>query len=188
MFLASSEIEKIKENITALNDYNIQGASVDLSLGDRAKIRRRDIEELDLFSINLEKELDIYEEIDLAKGFWLEPQDYLYASSIEKIEIPKNMCGIILPRSTFARIGLILPISSYANPGYKGNLPIIIFNASKAKVRIPPYIRIMQLIFCEIKGEARAYNEQRDSKYHDENLGNPKLNDIELKAILERLQ
>ncbi|ELU1350229.1 hypothetical protein [Campylobacter helveticus] len=68
MFLASSEIEKIKENITALNDYNIQGASVDLSLGDRAKIRRKDIKELDLFSINLEKELDIYEEIDLAKS------------------------------------------------------------------------------------------------------------------------
>ena len=127
--------------------------------------------------------------IDLAKGYDLKPLTYLYASSVEKVTIPEDMCGILLPRSSFARIGLILPISSYANPGYSGNLPIVVFNASNSIIRIPPYIRIMQLLLCEIKGESIAYGELSDSKYHNESpLSSPKFNDKEIGDILAKLK
>lgn len=125
----------------------------------------------------------------MAKGYDLAPLSYLYGSSVEKVTIPEYKCGLILPRSTFARLGLILPISSFANPGYSGHLPIVIFNASDSFIKIPPYIRIMQIIFLELKGHAQAYKEQKDEKYYNENpLKQPSLNDIELKAILEKLK
>ncbi|HEF9143750.1 TPA: dCTP deaminase [Campylobacter coli] len=194
MILASSELEKIaKDNITALNNENIRGASIDLSIGDKALIQKNKGNEdiIDLFNLDCDEELcnNIYEEIDLAKGYDLKPLTYLYASSVEKVTIPEDMCGILLPRSSFARIGLILPISSYANPGYSGNLPIVVFNASNSIIRIPPYIRIMQLLLCEIKGESIAYGELSDSKYHNESpLSSPKFNDKEIGDILAKLK
>lgn len=194
MILASSELEKIaKDNITALNNENIRGASIDLSIGDKALIQKNKGNEdiIDLFNLDCDEELcnNIYEEIDLAKGYDLKPLTYLYASSVEKVTIPEDMCGILLPRSSFARIGLILPISSYANPGYSGNLPIVVFNASNSTIRIPPYIRIMQLLLCEIKGESIAYGELSDSKYHNESpLSSPKFNDKEIGDILAKLK
>ncbi|EAJ1060506.1 dCTP deaminase [Campylobacter coli] len=190
MILGTSELKKISKSITSLNESNIRGASIDLSIGDKAKIKKDD-RVIDLFKLDCDDNLcdDIYQEIDLAKGYELKPKEYLYSSSVEKITIPKNMCGIILLRSSFARIGLILPMSSYANPGYTGNLPIVIFNASNSIVKIPPYIRIMQLLFCEIKGEAIEYKLQEDSKYYNESsLKNPQFNDSDIKAILEKVR
>ncbi|EAJ1119950.1 dCTP deaminase [Campylobacter lari] len=190
MILGTSELKKISKSITSLNENNIKGASIDLSIGDKAKVKKDD-RVIDLFKLDCDDNLcdDIYQEIDLAKGYELKPKEYLYSSSVEKVTIPKNMCGIILPRSSFARIGLILPISSYANPGYVGNLPIVIFNASNSVIKIPPYIRIMQLLFCEIKGEAIEYKHQEDSKYHNEpSLKNPQFNDSDIKAILEKIK
>ena len=51
MVLATSELQKIAHNITALTDYNIRGASIDLSLGDTAKIQKDDTE-IDLFTLD----------------------------------------------------------------------------------------------------------------------------------------
>lgn len=191
MILAFSELKKIAHSaITALNAENIRGASIDLSIGDKALVKKDDAL-IDLFTLDCDENLckDIYQEIDLAKGYDLKPLSYLYASSVEKVTIPQNMCGIILPRSSFARIGLILPISSYANPGYSGNLPIVIFNASNSTIRIPPYIRIMQLLLCEIKGESIPYGDLADSKYHNESpLATPSFNDKEIKEILAKVK
>ena len=182
----TSELKNLK-CITCLNDYNIQGASIDLSLNEKAKIRLK--KDIDLFNADALESEDLFEEIDLAQGYNLAPCTYLYGSSVEKITIPKDKCALLLPRSTFARLGLILPVSHFANPGYSGHLPIIIFNASGSFIKIPPYIRIMQIVFLELKGRAQEYKEQKDAKYDNEKpLKQPRLNDVELRAILEKLK
>ena len=187
MILATTELEKLKNNIEGLNERNIRGASIDLSLSESALARKNDAV-LDLFDRDIDKNLqDLYTEIDLAKGYDLKPLQYLYGQSAEKVTIPQDKCGILLPRSTFARLGLILPISSFANPRYSGHLPIIIFNASASIVRIPPYIRIMQLLVCDLKGAAKPYEDYKDSKYQDDDLTLPNLCDEEIKEIFERL-
>lgn len=193
MVLATSKIKKRnkKENIIKpLNDFQIRGSSIDLTLGEIAKIKKTN-KTINLFDLDCDDSLcdDIYEEVNLAQGYELKSLHYLYASSAETISIPKDLCGIVLPRSSFARIGLILPNSLYANPGYKGHLPIIIFNASNSSIIIPPYIRIMQLVLLELKGKTIPYNQYKDSKYHEEDiLFNPSFNDTEIKAILEKIK
>ena len=186
MVLASSELQKIASDVaTGLNAYNIQGASLDLSIGESAKIQTS----TKLINLLEDDALDdIYEEVDLTKGFVLHPGQYLYASTIEKVRIPMDCCGILLPRSSFARIGMILPMSMYANPGYEGNLPIVIFNASPAPVMIPPYYRVMQLLLLRLEGTARGYHEQVDAKYYKENSHiDPSFQDVELGKIIEKL-
>lgn len=190
MILGTSELKNIQDHFTALNDYNIRGASVDLSISDKAYVKKDD-KIIDLFELDSSDNgllEDIYTEIDLAKGYELKPQNYFYTTSVEKVSIPLDMCGLVLARSTFARLGLILPISTYANPGYEGHLPIIIFNASNSIIKIPPYIRIMQLVLCEVKGEAKAYNDFVDSKYQNDKLTSPKMNDEEMDELLKKLK
>lgn len=190
MVLATQELKKIaKDNITCLNDANIRGASIDLSLDEMVKVRIGN-QKINLFDI---KETDdsffekIYKKESLAKEYELKPQTYLYGQTCEEVSIPKDKCGLILPRSTFVRVGLILPMSLYANPGYRGHLPIVIFNASPSSIVIPPYIRIAQLLLLELKGEAKDYREFEDSKYYGESeLSNPKFTDKEIEAILRR--
>lgn len=189
MFLASDELKKLNA-VSSINEFNIQGASIDLSIGEQAKVLKSD-KSINLFELKENENLlkDRFEQINLAKGYQLKPLSYLYASSAEKVKIPENMCGLIMPRSTFARLGLILPISSYANPGYEGHLPIVVFNASGVNITIPPYIRIMQLIFCELKGEAIAYHSNKGAKYQGEMpLQTPILNDMDLENIFKNIE
>ena len=176
-----------KENIIDLVSSNtIQGSSIDLRIGETAKIRV-DTEPL-ILSENPDLE-SIFEEVDLKKGFRLKPNQYLYANTIEYVKIPNNMCALLLPRSTFARLGLLLLLSQYANPSYEGNLPIIIYNASQVEVEIPPYYRIMQMLLLRVDGEAKEYKKQIDAKYFKEtNVPNPQLDkDYDLEKILKEL-
>lgn len=171
MIYATDKLQELIKNTPemALLKKNIRGASIDLRIDDTAYIRK-DTAPLILTEGESYKQLlkDRIEEIDLAKGFQLQPGQYLYSKTFEKIVIPEDKCGIILPRSTFSRIGLILPISMFANPGYKGKLPLIIYNASPVSVEIPPYYRIAQILYCELNGKATGYHSQADAKYQDE--------------------
>jgi dCTP deaminase len=161
---------------------NVNGASIDLRIDSTAYVRT-DTKPLILSDTSTSEDIlkDRLEPVDLAKGYLLEPNKYLYGKAFETINIPKNMCGFIFPRSTFARIGLILPISCYANPGYCGQLPLIIYNASPVSVEIPPFYRIAQILFVEIDGEAVEYSQQKDAKYHNETGAGASLDDSELK-------
>ena len=181
------ELVKNENIIDLVSKYTIKGASIDLRIGETAKVRI-DTEPLILAdNPNLE---NIYKEVSLSKGFRLKPNQYLYANTVENIKIPNNMCGLILSRSSFARLGLILPISQYANPSYEGHLPIIIYNASQVEVEIPPYYKVMQILFMKIDGKAQKYQEQSDVKYFQEtNIQTPKLDsDYKIEDIFNKLK
>ncbi|MDR2869686.1 MAG: dCTP deaminase [Deferribacteraceae bacterium] len=185
MVLATSTLARlVQDNNMSLLRKNIRGASIDLRIDDIAHIRT-DTTPLVLSNTDKPDELLFgrLTEVDLAKGFQLEPGQYLYGKAFESITIPNNMCGFVFPRSSFARIGLILPISCYANPGYHGNLPLIIHNASPVPVEIPPYYRVAQLVYCEILGDAIEYDAQLDAKYqNEEHQALASLDDVELES------
>jgi len=179
MVLAHSELEKIVKNFKNVNLEDIRGSSLDLSVAEKAKIPKENIT-IDLFSNKpSDKEIEnFFEEIELAKGYELKPNSFFYTSTAEYIKIPENMCGIILPRSTFARIGLLLPSSMYANPGYEGHLPLIIHNHSPFTIKIPPYYKVAQLLLLEIKGKSIPYEHQKTQKYYKEGIiKNPQFDD-----------
>ena len=190
MVLAHSELKKIIQNFKNINPEDVRGSSIDLSITEKAKVPKKNIV-IDLFE-NKPSDDEIenfFDEIELAKGYELKPNNFFYTSTAEYIKIPKNMCGIIFPRSTFARIGLLLPSSMYANPGYEGHLPLIIHNHSPFTIKIPPYYKVAQLLLLEIKGESIPYEHQPAQKYHKEGIiKNPEFDDFNLEEILKKLQ
>jgi len=189
MVLAHSELKKVIKDFKNINPEDIRGSSIDLSITEKAKIPNENIV-IDLFNEKPnEDEIEKYfKEIELAKGYEIKPNSFFYTSTAEYIKIPQNMCGIILPRSTFARIGLTLPSSMYANPGYEGHLPLIIHNHSPFTVKIPPYYKVAQLLLLEIKGESIPYEHQATQKYHKEGITkNPEFDDFDFEKILEKI-
>lgn len=186
MILATSELKKIIDDLVDSSSFSeIRGSSIDLAIGEKALIPKGGV--INLFENKLD-DAEFFDEIELAKGYDLNPGCYMYASSAEKVSIPKDKCAILLPRSTLSRMGLLLPSSMYANPGYEGHLPIIIHNASPFVFKIPPYYRVMQMILCELKGEASVYKEQNDAKYFGEKSTlKPLFDDFNLEDVLKKI-
>jgi len=77
-------------------------------------------------------------------------------STLEKIELPPNIAGIIRMRSTYSREGIFFS-GGYIDPGYKGEITLSLTNADKP-IKIKQKERIAQIIFLEIKGETQGYN------------------------------
>lgn len=104
----------------------------------------------------------------------LKPGKLLLGRIAAKITIPKECAGKIEGRSSFARIGLgIHCTGEYVNPGYRGHMPLELYNFSPNPIRIFPYIPICQLILIKLSSlPTRLYGtEELHSKYMDDDGG-----------------
>jgi deoxycytidine triphosphate deaminase len=86
-------------------------------------------------------------------SFIFKPGTYYLTKTIEKVNLPENIAGIIKPRSTLYRSGLILR-TGIVNPGYDGELYFGLFNAGQIEVEIELGARFAQIYFTEVKGKA----------------------------------
>jgi deoxycytidine triphosphate deaminase len=90
----------------------------------------------------------------------LEPGEYYMTESIEIFHMPENLFGIVKPRSTLFRSGLMLR-AGVIDPGYNGPIHPGLFNASKLKFKLEMGARYIQVFFFEIDGGlVRAYEGQ----------------------------
>lgn len=163
-------LEKIYDKELVIEPFiydHIQPASIDLTLSDKLKIPKSDVK--DCISVFDKKAIEnIYEEASLIE-YVLEPNDFVIGQIKEKITIPKNCNGHIQNRNSMIRAGIDVGLSSYINPGYSGQLPIVIKNIGKFSIVLTPGMRICQLVIHEVKPDpAHDYSSKRDAKYHGE--------------------
>jgi hypothetical protein len=97
----------------------------------------------------------------------------ILAHTYEKLTIPNDCGGKIEGRSSFARLGLGVHFASdFINPGYRGQLPIQLFNYGENDIIIFPYIPICQLVLVKLMNQPeRLYSDMPRSKYMDEDGG-----------------
>jgi dCTP deaminase len=98
----------------------------------------------------------------------LKPGETRFFSIYETIQIPLGCMGLILPRSSISRLGLVIqPV--YVNPGYKGRLPLTVSNSANFEIFLKPLVRIAQLIVIKLFSEPfRSYSAVEDQKYYGE--------------------
>jgi len=89
----------------------------------------------------------------------IESGQYLLATTIEKINMPDFLVGIIRPRSTLYRSGIILS-SGQVNPGYIGELTFGFYNASPYTFSMEMGARIAHILFSYVEGNAKSYKGQ----------------------------
>jgi dCTP deaminase len=127
---------------------NINGASIDVRLGNR---------------IMLEKHYEEYRTIDLSKresvgfstitmnedGFLLHPGDFILAETIEIFNLPDNIACQFVLKSSMARAGLEHLQAGWCDPVWNGSvLTMELKNITEYhKLRIKPGMEIGQMVF-----------------------------------------
>lgn len=129
---------------------NINPASLDLSLGE--EIRDVDGHLVDKLSKDDE--------------FIIKPNQFVLAHTLEKINMPINLLGIVKGKSSLARKGLIVEFAGFIDPGFSGQITLELKNVSDKPVTLKKYMRICQLCFLQMDEVPRyPYGSDNDSHY-----------------------
>lgn len=88
---------------------------------------------------------------DLKEGDYilLKPKQFVVIITYEKLKLPLNILGRILTKGKLFSVGL-LPVNTYADPGFIGKLGIVFFNASNNYLKIFPKDNIAKIEFSKL--------------------------------------
>ena len=92
--------------------------------------------------------------------FKLEPNEFVLVETMEKVNMPKDITAIVLPRSSLFRCGVSLH-TAVVDPGFVGTLTFGMKNLSEFSFEIEIGSKIGQIVFEEVKGNVKLY----DGKY-----------------------
>ena len=132
----------------------------------QAIARQKEIVNPKNFSGNHLKDSKLYEDDNFGKYFILPAHKYALAVSYEKFNMPQDVMGICVGKSTYARCGIIANITPL-EPGWKGYLTIELSNSSDSDVMIFANEGIAQIIFLMGHTPNMTYS-KKHGKYQDQ--------------------
>lgn len=159
MFLGVDELlklvheKKLVENLCERELTNPEGCGFDLRLAEAYVIKGEGY-------LGIEDRKTC--EIEVAwtdKYLEVKPGDFYLVKTMETVNVPENLVGILKPRSTLQRMGLFLRTTQIA-PGYCGELTFALKNEGPATVKIDIGARIAHVMFAEVKGKTALYRGQ----------------------------
>lgn len=108
--------------------------------------------------------------------YWLmPPHTYALGVTVETFNIPRNVIGFCLGKSTYARSGVIVNTTPL-EPGWRGRLVLEFSNSADLPVRIYANEGVAQVTFFESDEECETSYADRQGKYQDqEGLVTPRL-------------
>ncbi len=101
--------------------------------------------------------------VETSDAFVLAPGGFVLAQTIERLEIPNNLIGLLKDKSTWARRGISV-FNTVFEPGWHGVPTLEIVNLGPWPVRLPIGCGISQMIFQQTSGETEGYA----GKYQDQ--------------------
>jgi dCTP deaminase len=152
--------------IDPFEDELVQPSSLDLRLDRFARVIKTGSEEIDIRAGAL---AEFYEDLDIGDaGFVVPPGSSIVGQTLEHMRIPATCQGMLAQRSSLMRIGLHVS-SSLINPGYAGNLPLLISNRTERSIRIFAGVPFCQLVLITLSGRPDViYSEKSGAKYQGE--------------------
>lgn len=143
-------------------DNQVTEDAVDLRLAPAGLVLRDDVTEIDYVNDNVD---GLYDVVEIpAGGYLLEPNKILLTQSLEAVCLPDDVMGLILTRSSFARLGLLVTcFAPKSPPGIRWAIPLQLVNVSRVPFRIHPFTSVAQLIMSKMVGEPIGYR----GKYQD---------------------
>ena len=155
------EKNNLVENLCDREKNNPEGAGFDLRLAEVYEIEGAGflgIEERDTPKINLLAKNDS-EKSEEENFFVFKSGEYYLIKTIEKVNLPIALSGIIFPRTTLFRSGLTL-FNGVVQPGYSGELTFGLSNMGKSNIKVSFGARVVHITFHEVLGEGNQYRGQ----------------------------
>jgi len=160
MILSRNEILKAIENkrieINPFEEKNVGSCSVDFRLGNSFRVFKKKNHSLKIDN-SFKISDDFSEKLELKKGefFELHPGEFILGATHERLKVSNDLCARIEGRSTFARIGLLVHISSaLIQPGSNNVQVLEIANLSPFTLKLYPETKICQIVFEELRGKS----------------------------------
>jgi len=163
-------IEEKKIVITPLPDFSTQlgSNSIDLRLGNKFRVFEHSrFAYIDPFkkemSENITREIEVAE----AEPFIIQPGDFVLATTIEYVEVPDDLVGVLEGRSSIGRLGVIIHSTAGSiECGWQGNITLELANMGKMPVALYPGMRICALAFEQLTSPAQTpYYKKKNAKY-----------------------
>lgn len=145
-------------------DDALQPTSVDLHLAPTIKL----FDKWDVIEVGKVPEMKSLE-MGERLGYQLRENQFVLASTVERIEVPYDLVAVVDGKSSLGRIGLAVHITAgYIDPGFKGNITLELKNMNpNMMILLRPGMSICQLRFHSILGRVmRPYGSKGlGSKY-----------------------
>lgn len=163
-------LEKIYDKSLVIEPFvysHLQPASIDLTLSNNLQVPVRDCA-ITINPYDKEKIQSLFKR-HTVEDFNLCPGDFVIGQINEKITIPPDCNGHIQNRNSIIRLGIDVGLSSFINPGYSGQLPIVIKNIGNFKIQLTSGMRICQLVIKRVEPmPSHDYSSKSDAKYQNE--------------------
>ena len=153
--------QNLVENLCERETNNPEGAGFDLRLGEIYELAGDGflgVEERQTPDIKLVAKYDSSKP-EAEDFFIFEPGKYYLIKTMEKVNLPVNLSGVIFPRTTMFRSGLGL-FNGVVQPGYCGELTFGVCNLGKSNIKISFGARVVHITFHEVFGEGNQYRGQ----------------------------
>jgi dCTP deaminase len=108
--------------------------------------------------------------IDKDEAFLLSPNQFVLASTLEKISISKKYAATLEGKSSIARLGIVVQAAGLVNPGTglkdPTTLTLEIAHQANSPVELAPGMPIIQIIFHQLTSESSVgYDDRETSSY-----------------------
>jgi dCTP deaminase len=140
--------------ITPFEPDQLGAASIDLTLGDEIRVIEGDATPIDLVADSDYRDHTRLAPLD--EPYVLGPGSTIHGITRERIRMPTNLCGFLEGRSRFARLGLMIHVTSaFVQPGVDNRQVLEMSNVSGHPLRIHAGVRLCQLVLMRTEGDAR---------------------------------
>lgn len=149
------------ENLCERELHNPEGAGFDLRLGEVYELEGEGFLGVEERNTPVAKLLAKHDsdKPEAENYFIFEPGKYYLIKTMEKVNLPVNLSGIIFPRTTLFRSGLGM-FNGIVQPGYAGELTFGLSNLGKSRIKISFGARVAHITFHEVLGEGNEYRGQ----------------------------
>jgi dCTP deaminase len=147
------EIEQGRLRIEPWSEDQLGPASIDLTLGDEIRVIEA---KGPAIAIGADADYRSHTELRaLDRPFLLQPGTTIHGITREQITLPNDLCGFLEGRSRFARLGLMIHVTSaFVQPGVSNRQVLEMSNVSGRPLEIHAGVRICQIVLLRTEGAA----------------------------------
>lgn len=95
------------------------------------------------------------------------PNSYILAETIETFNVPPDILGVCIGKSTYARVGLIVNVTP-EEPAWKGKLTIEISNSAPIPCRLYAGEGVAQMLFFRSMAASETNYQTKNGKYQNQ--------------------
>ena len=147
------ELDSGRLRIDPFERNQVGAASIDLTLADEIRILEPGDQPIDVLEESDHREVSRVQRLD--EPYLLEPGETIHGITRERVTLPSDICGFLEGRSRFARLGLMIHVTSaMVQPGVSNRQVLEMSNVAGHALRIFAGVRICQLVLMRTEGDA----------------------------------